>query len=63
MFFDQKMNDNTHSGSMKIQGPDLAQMHGVLRTFIETIDLATTYVSDGGYNTNVWSILYIVERP
>ena len=38
-------------------------MRGVFRTFIETIDLATMYVSDGGYNTNVWSIPYRVERP
>ena len=63
MFFDQIMNDNTHSGSMRIHGPGLAQMQGVFRTFIETIDLATMYVSDGGYNTNVWSIPYRVERP
>ncbi|GIR30574.1 MAG: hypothetical protein CM15mP44_8570 [Candidatus Neomarinimicrobiota bacterium] len=35
----------------------------VFRTFIETIDLATMYVSDGGYNTSVWSIPYSVERP
>ena len=63
MFFDQIMNDNTHSGSMRIHGPGLAQIQGVFRTFIETIDLATMYVSDGGYNTNVWSIPYRVERP
>ena len=63
MFFDQIMNDNTHSGSMRIHGPGLAQMQGVFRTFIEAIDLATMYVSDGGYNTNVWSIPYRVERP
>ncbi len=53
MFFDQIMNDNTHSGSIRIHGPELAQMRGVFRTFIETIDLATMYVSDGGYNTSV----------
>ena len=63
MFFDQIMNDNTHSGSIRIHGPGLAQMQGVFRTFIETIDLATMYVSDGGYNTSVWSIPYSVERP
>jgi hypothetical protein len=63
MFFDQIMNDNTHSGSMRIHGPGLAQMQGVFRTFIEAIDLATMYVFDDGYNTNVWSIPYRVERP
>ena len=63
IFFDQIMNDNTHSASMRIYGPGLSQMQGVFRTFIETIDLATMYVSDGGYNTNVWSIPYRVERP
>ena len=63
MFFDQIINDNTHSGSIRIHGPELAQMRGVFRTFIETIDLATMYVSDGGYNTSVWSIPYSVERP
>ena len=63
MFFDQIMNDNTHSGSIRIHGPGLAQMRGVLRTFINKIELATMYVSDGGYNTNVWAIPYRVERP
>ena len=63
MFIDQVMNDNIHSGSMRIHGPGLAQNRGVFRTFIETIDLATMFVSDGGYNTNVWSIPYSVERP
>ena len=27
------------------------------------IILATIFVSDGGYNTSVWSIPYRVERP
>ena len=41
------MNDNIHSGTMRVHGPGLAQNRGVFRTFIETIDLATLYVSDG----------------
>ena len=63
LFFDQVMNDNTHSGSIRVHGPGPGQIQGVFRTFIETVDLATMFVSDGGYNTNIWSIPYKVERP
>ena len=63
LFFDQVINDNTHSGGMRVHGPGLGQVQGVFRTYIETIDLATMFVFDGGYNTNVWSIPYRVERP
>ena len=63
LFFDQVMNDNIHSGGMRVHGPGPGQIRGVFRTFIETVDLATMFVSDGGYNTNVWSIPYRVERP
>ena len=63
LFFDQVMNDNIHSGGMRVHGPGQGQVQGVFRTFIETVDLATMFVSDGGYNTNVWSIPYRVERP
>lgn len=63
VYIDEVMNDNIHSGTMRVHGPGLAQNRGVFRTFIETIDLATLYVSDGGYNTNIWSIPYKVERP
>jgi len=63
MFFDETMNDNTHSGAMRIHGPGPEQVRGVFRTFTEAIDLATMFVSDGGYNTSVWSIPYRVERP
>ena len=63
LFFDQIMNDNIHSGGMRVHGPGPGQIRGVFRTFIETVDLATMFVSDGGYNTNVWSIPYRVERP
>ena len=63
LFFDQIMNDNIHSGGMRVHGPGQGQVQGVFRTFIETVDLATMFVSDGGYNTNVWSIPYRVERP
>jgi len=57
------LNDNTHSGAMRVHGPGPGQLRGVFRTFTESIDLATMFVSDGGYNTSVWSIPYRVERP
>ena len=63
LLFDQVMNDNIHSGGMRVHGPGPGQVRGVFRTFIETVDLATMFVSDGGYNTNIWSIPYKVERP
>ena len=63
MFLDETMNDNTHSGAMRVHGPGPGQVRGVFRTFTEAIDLATIFVSDGGYNTSVWSIPYRVERP
>jgi len=63
VFFDETMNDNTHSGAMRVHGPGPGQVRGIFRTFTETIDLSTIFVSDGGYNTNVWSIPYRVERP
>jgi len=63
VFFDETMNDNTHSGAMRVHGPGPGQVRGIFRTFTETIDLATIFVSDGGYNTSVWSIPYRVERP
>ena len=61
--FDQVINDNTHSGGIRVHGPGPGQIRGVFRTFIESIDLATIFVSDGGYNTSIWSIPYRVERP
>ena len=57
------MSDNTLSDSIRIHETGLDQNQGLFRTFIETLDLATMYVSNGGYNTNVWSIPYRVERP
>ena len=63
LFFDQVMNDDIHSGGLRFHGPGSGQTRGVFRTFIEVVDLATMFVSDGGYNTSVWSIPYKVERP
>ena len=63
MFFDQILNDNIHSGIVKVHGPGPSQVRGVFRKFIEAIDLSTLLVSNGGYNMNIWSIPYKVERP
>ena len=59
---DQATNDNIHSGIFRVHGPGPNQVRGVFRTFYETIDLSTLFVSDGGFNTSVWSIPYKVER-
>lgn len=63
VFIDESINDNIHSGAIRIHGPGLGQSHRVFRSFTESIDLATMFVSDGGYNTSIWSIPYRVERP
>ena len=60
---DESMNDNIHSRAIRLHGPGLGQLRRVFRSFTESIDLATMFVSDGGYNTSVWSIPYRVERP
>ena len=59
---DQASNDNIHSGVFRVHGPGPNQARGIFRTFYETIDLSTLFVSDGGYNVFVWSIPYKVER-
>ncbi len=62
LYLDQVANDNIHSGVFRVHGPGPNQVRGIFRTFYETIDLSTLFVSDGGYNTSVWSIPYKVER-
>ena len=63
IFFDHTMNDNTHTGIMRMHGPGPEQIRGIFRSFTEVIDLATIFVSDSGFNIGVWSIPYRVERP
>ncbi len=63
MFFDQNANDNIYSGSVRVHGPGINRSRGIFRTFTEVVDLATIFVSDGGYNTSLISIPYRVERP
>ena len=57
------INDNIHTGGWRAHGPGFGLRNRGFRSFIETIDLATIFVEDGGYNTSVWSIPYKVQRP
>jgi hypothetical protein len=63
LFLDEMMNDNIHSGGWRAHGPGFGHRHRGFRSFFETVDLATLFVDDGGYNTSVWSIPYRIERP
>ncbi|MDC1038629.1 hypothetical protein OAR31_06155, partial [Candidatus Marinimicrobia bacterium] len=63
VFLDAVMNDNIHTGGWRAHGPGQGRRHRGFRSFFETIDLATLFVDDGGYNTTVWSIPYKIERP
>ena len=60
---DSLMNDNIHTGGWRAHGPGLGLQRRGFRSFFETIDLATIFVEDGGYNTSVWSIPYRIQRP
>jgi len=62
-FFDTVVNDNVHTGSWRVHGPGVEQVRRVFRSFFDVVDLATLFVEEGGFNTAVWSIPYIVERP
>ena len=62
-FLDAVMNDNIHTGGWRAHGPGVGLSRRGFRSFFETVDLATIFVEDGGYNTAVWSIPYRVERP
>jgi len=62
-FLDAVMNDNIHTGGWRAHGPGAGLSRRGFRSFFETVDLATIFVEDGGYNTAVWSIPYRVERP
>jgi hypothetical protein len=62
-FLDAVMNDNIHTGGWRAHGPGTGFIRSGFRSFFETVDLATIFVDDGGYNTAVWSIPYRVERP
>ena len=61
--YDELVNDNIHTRALRVHGPGPSQVRGVFRLYSEVVDLATLLVSDGGYNTDVFSMPYKVERP
>ena len=60
---DSILNDNIHTGGWRAHGPGLGFQRRGFRSFFETVDLATIFVEDAGYNTSIWSIPYKTQRP
>ena len=60
---DSVANDNVHSGFWRVHGPGIGHSSRVFRSFFSTIDLATLFTEDGGYNSVTWSIPYRSQRP
>ena len=60
---DSITNDNIHTGIWRAHGPGFGLQQRSFRSFFETVDLATIFVEDGGYNTSIWSIPYRTQRP
>ena len=60
---DSVANDNIHTGGWRAHGPGFGLQQRGFRSFFETVDLATIFVEDGGYNTSIWSIPYKTQRP
>ena len=60
---DSNANDNVHTGFWRVHGPGIGHSSGVFRSFFNTIDLATLFTEDGGYNSVTWSIPYRSQRP
>ena len=56
-------NDNIHTGVWRVHGPGIGQNSRVFRSFFSTIDLATLFTEDGGYNSVTWSLPYRSQRP
>lgn len=63
VILDSILNDNIHSGVWRAHGPGLGLQRRGFRSFFETVDLATIFVQDDGYNTSIWSIPYKIQRP
>ena len=61
--FDSDANDNIHTGVWRVHGPGIGQNSRVFRSFFSTIDLATLFTEDGGYNSVTWSLPYRSQRP
>ena len=55
-------NDNIHSGVWRVHGPGIGRSSRVFRSFISTVDLATLFTEDGGYNSVTWSFPYRSQR-
>jgi len=60
---DASANDNTHTGVWRMHGPGIGRDSRVFRSFFSTIDLATLFTEDGGYNSTTWSLPYRSQRP
>ena len=60
---DINSNDNIHTGLWRLHGPGMGQNSRVFRSFFSTIDLATLFTEDGGYNSLTWSFPYRSQRP
>ena len=60
---DSDANDNVHTGFWRVHGPGAGHNSHVFRSFFSTIDLATLFTEDGGYNSVTWSIPYRSQRP
>ena len=60
---DSDANDNVHTGFWRVHGPGVGHNSHVFRSFFSTIDLATLFTEDGGYNSVTWSIPYRSQRP
>ena len=60
---DAIVNDNIHTKAYRMHGPGIGRNSRVFRSFYSTIDLATLFTEDGGYNSVTWSIPYRSQRP
>ena len=60
---DSIVNDNTHSGLMRVHGPGFNYNSRVFKAYFTSTDLATLFTEDGGYNSITWSIPYRTIRP
>ena len=60
---DSDANDNIHTGVWRVHGPGIGQNSRVFRSYFSTIDLATLFTEDGGYNSVTWSLPYRSQRP
>ena len=60
---DSDTNDNIHTGVWLVHGPGIGQNSRVFRSYFSTIDLATLFTEDGGYNSVTWSLPYRSQRP